>query len=58
MGFIHGGMGTIRQAIAASGRENGLEIRTDTGVLAIETLERAYDDSNTATGRAIRSLYR
>jgi phytoene dehydrogenase-like protein len=36
-GFVRGGMGTISRAIAASGREKGLEIRTDAEVTAIET---------------------
>ena len=36
-GFIRGGMGTISQAIAASGKERGLEIRTNAEVIAIET---------------------
>ncbi|TPQ49024.1 NAD(P)/FAD-dependent oxidoreductase [Prosthecomicrobium hirschii] len=36
-GFVRGGMGTITQAIAASGREKGLEIRTEAEVVAIDT---------------------
>ena len=36
-GFVRGGMGTITQAIAASGRDKGLEIRTDAEVVAIDT---------------------
>ena len=35
-GFVRGGMGAISEAIAASGREKGLEIRTDAEVVAIE----------------------
>ncbi|MGE0717025.1 MAG: phytoene desaturase family protein [Alphaproteobacteria bacterium] len=36
-GFVRGGMGTISQAIAASGREKGMAIRTDAEVIAIDT---------------------
>ena len=36
-GFIRGGMGTITQAIGAYGRSKGLEIRTNTEVIAIDT---------------------
>jgi phytoene dehydrogenase-like protein len=36
-GFIRGGMGTITQAIAASGQADGLEIRTNAAVAAIDT---------------------
>ncbi len=43
-GFIRGGMGTITQAIAASGREKGLELRTDAEVIGIDTA------NGTATG--------
>ncbi|HMK85437.1 MAG TPA: NAD(P)/FAD-dependent oxidoreductase [Steroidobacteraceae bacterium] len=35
-GFIRGGMGTISSAIARSGAEKGVAIRTDAGVAAIE----------------------
>ena len=35
-GFVRGGMGTITQAIAASGREKGLVIRTDAEVASID----------------------
>ena len=35
-GFIRGGMGTISEAIARSGREHGLEVRTDAEVVAID----------------------
>lgn len=36
-GFIRGGMGTISEAIARSGREHGLEVRTDAEVVAIDS---------------------
>ena len=36
-GFVRGGMGTITQAIAAAGRERGMEIRTEAAVAAIDT---------------------
>jgi phytoene dehydrogenase-like protein len=36
-GFVRGGMGTISQAIAAAGREKGMEIRTGAEVLAIDS---------------------
>ncbi|BBK44719.1 oxidoreductase [Allostella vacuolata] len=36
-GFIRGGMGTITQAIAASGRTHGMEVRTNAAVAAIDT---------------------
>ncbi len=36
-GFIRGGMGTITQAIAAAGRERGMEIRTGAEVAGIDT---------------------
>jgi len=36
-GFVRGGMGTITQAIAAAGREKGMEIRTEAAVIAIDT---------------------
>lgn len=38
-GFVRGGMGMISKAIAAAGREKGLEIRTDAGVTAIDTAD-------------------
>ena len=36
-GFVRGGMGTISQAIAAAGREKGMQIRTGTEVIAIDS---------------------
>ncbi|MCC7272946.1 MAG: NAD(P)/FAD-dependent oxidoreductase [Alphaproteobacteria bacterium] len=36
-GFVRGGMGTITAAIAASGREKGMAVRTDATVVAIDT---------------------
>ncbi len=36
-GFVRGGMGTITQAIAAAGRNYGLEIRTEAEVVGIDT---------------------
>jgi phytoene dehydrogenase-like protein len=36
-GFVRGGMGAISKAIAASGREKGLTIRTEAEVAAIDT---------------------
>ncbi len=46
-GFIRGGMGTITQAIAASGREKGLVIRAEAEVAAIDT------DGGRVTGVAL-----
>ncbi len=37
-GFIRGGMGSITQAIAASGRRFGLEVLTDAGVAEVKVL--------------------
>lgn len=38
-GFVPGGMGTITQAIAAAGRDAGLDIRTDAEVVGIDTAQ-------------------
>ncbi len=36
-GFVRGGMGTITHAIAAAGREHGMQVRTDAEVIGIDT---------------------
>jgi phytoene dehydrogenase-like protein len=48
-GLVRGGMGSISNAIAASGREHGLEIRTDADVTRIDCSE------GVATGVTLRS---
>ncbi|MBW0004771.1 MAG: NAD(P)/FAD-dependent oxidoreductase [Hyphomicrobiales bacterium] len=46
-GFVRGGMGSITQAIAASGKAKGLDIRTNAEVVAIDT------ENGRATGVAL-----
>jgi phytoene dehydrogenase-like protein len=49
-GFVRGGMGTISEAIAASGREKGLDIRTDAEVVSIDTSGGRVNGVTTSDG--------
>lgn len=52
-GFVRGGMGTITQAIAASGRERGLEVRTEAEVAGIDTANGRVTGVSLADGTRI-----
>lgn len=54
-GFIRGGMGAITQALAESGREKGVEIRTDSAVASIETSNGAVTGVRLADGTLCRA---
>ncbi len=54
-GFVRGGMGTISDAIAASGRRHGLEIRTDAEVSAISVRNGTATGVTLASGEVIEA---
>jgi phytoene dehydrogenase-like protein len=54
-GFMRGGMGAIPQAIAASGKRFGLEVRTDAEVAEIKVVEGRAVGVVLATGEEIRA---
>lgn len=54
-GFVRGGMGTITQAIAAAGREYGMQIRTDAEVVAIDTQNGRATGVTLADGARLRA---
>jgi len=49
-GFIRGGMGAISEAIAASGRRHGMDIRTDAEVVRVEVAADRVSRVVTANG--------
>ena len=54
-GFVRGGMGTITQAIAASGKAKGLEIRTSAEVAGIDTANGRATGVTLADGTRIEA---
>lgn len=54
-GFVRGGMGSIPKAIAAFGREHGLQIATDSEVAEIEMQDGAAKGVRTVDGRHYRA---
>jgi phytoene dehydrogenase-like protein len=54
-GFVRGGMGSIASALAASGREHGVEIATDSEVAEIEIVDGTAQGVRTADGRRYRA---
>ena len=54
-GFVRGGMGAISEAIAASGRASGLDIRTSAEVAGIETANGRATGVTLADGTRIEA---
>jgi phytoene dehydrogenase-like protein len=54
-GFVRGGMGAISQAIAAAGREKGMQIRTGVEVIGIDTADGRVTGVTLADGIRIES---